>query len=98
MKQLRYNGCDGDDAGMIKTNKVKRRGTTLTWVGVVEGYRAAPGAPPKQRVIKSFGYLEDQPDQEAFMATVKEYNDTYKSKDTVLKISEPFNRPNVRRR
>lgn len=71
---------------MIKTNKVKRRGTTLTWVGVVEGYRPAPGAPPKQRVIKSFGYLEDQPDQEAFMTMVKEYNENYKKADTVLKI------------
>lgn len=71
---------------MIKTNKVKRRGKTLTWVGVVEGYRPAPGAPPKQRTIKSFGYLEDQEDPVAFMAMVEEFNATYKSEKMELKI------------
>ncbi len=71
---------------MIKINKVKRRGKTLTWVGVVEGYRPAPGAPPKQRTIKSFGYLEDQEDPVAFMAMVEEFNATYKSEKMELKI------------
>jgi hypothetical protein len=69
---------------MIKMNKVKRRGKVLTWVGVVEGYRPAPGEPPKQRTIKSFGYLEDQEDPKAFMAMVENFNATYK--DSAVKI------------
>ena len=71
---------------MIKINKVKRRGQILTWVGVVEGYRPSSGAPPKQRTIKSFGYLEDQTDPVAFMAEVEEFNATYKDKDVPLRI------------
>ena len=65
---------------------MKRRGSLKTWVSVVEGYRPAPGAPPKQRVIKSFGYLEDQPDQDAFMAEVQEFNANYKSWNVPLRI------------
>jgi transposase len=71
---------------MIKTNKVKRRGKLLTWVGVVEGYRPAPGAAPKQRTIKSFGYLEDQEDPVAFMAMVEEYNANYRKNDVPIRI------------
>jgi len=67
-------------------NKVKRRGKTLTWVGVVEGYRPGPGKPPKQRTVKSFGYLEDQEDQAAFMSMVEEFNANYKSDNVGLKI------------
>jgi len=47
-------------------------------VCVVEGYRPGPGLAPKQRTIKSFGYLEDQPDPEAFMEEVREFNAHYK--------------------
>jgi hypothetical protein len=65
---------------MIKYNKVKRGGKAMTWVCVVEGYRPGPGLPPKQRTVKGFGYLEDQPDQEAFMAEVREFNATYREK------------------
>ena len=71
---------------MIKKDKVKRRGTVKTWVSVVEGYRPAPGAPPKQRTIKSFGYLEDQEDPKAFMEMVEEFNDNYKEKNVPLRI------------
>lgn len=71
---------------MIKKDKVKRRGTVKTWVSVVEGYRPAPGAPPKQRTIKSFGYLEDQEDPEAFMAEVEEFNATYRQENVPLRI------------
>ena len=71
---------------MIKKNKVKRRGTTLTWIGVVEGYRPYPGAAPKQRTIKSFGYLEDQEDQEAFMKMVEEFDATYKRNEIDYEI------------
>jgi transposase len=41
---------------------------------VVESYRPAPGKPPKQRTLKSFGYLEDQADPEAFMREVKAFD------------------------
>jgi hypothetical protein len=40
----------------------------------MEGYRPAPGKPPKQRTLKSFGYLEDQVDPEAFMREVEAYD------------------------
>ncbi len=71
---------------MIKKDKIKRRGTVKTWVSVVEGYRPAPGAPPKQRTIRSFGYLEDQEDPEAFMAMVEEFNANYRAENVPLKI------------
>jgi hypothetical protein len=71
---------------VIKKDKVKRRGALKTWVSVVEGYRPAPGASPKQRTIKSFGYLEDQEDPEAFMAMVEEFNANYKENNFPLRI------------
>lgn len=71
---------------MIKKDKVKRKGSVKTWVSVVEGYRPAPGAPPKQRTIKSFGYLEDQEDPEEFMAKVEEFNANYRNQNVPLRI------------
>lgn len=71
---------------MIKKDKVERKGKLKTWISVVEGYRPAPGATPKQRVIKSFGYLEDQEDPEAFMTEVKEFNANYRKENPVLRI------------
>ena len=71
---------------MIKKDKVKRRGSIKTWISVVEGYRPAPGAPPKQRTIKSFGYLEDQEDPDAFMAMVEEFNANYRNDNVPLRI------------
>lgn len=71
---------------MIKKDKVNRRGSLKTWVSVVEGYRPAPGAPPKQRTIKSFGYLEDQEDPDAFMAMVEEFNANYRNDNVALRI------------
>jgi transposase len=76
---------------VIKKDKVKRKGSIKTWVSVVEGYRPAPGAPPKQRTIKSFGYLEDQKDPDAFMAMVEEFNANYKKEETPLRIEVPSN-------
>jgi transposase len=58
----------------------------MTWIGVVEGYRPSPGAPPKQRTIKSFGYLEEQQDPEAFMETVREFDANYKNNNIPLKV------------
>ncbi|HCC52700.1 MAG TPA: IS1634 family transposase [Porphyromonadaceae bacterium] len=67
-------------------NKVKRRGNILTWVGVVESYRPGGGAQPKQRTIKSFGYLEDQADPITFMKTVEEFNASYRTEAPELKV------------
>lgn len=60
---------------MIKRDKQKARdGQIKTYIRVVEGYRPAPGKPPKQRTLKSFGYLEDQADPEAFLREVEAYD------------------------
>ncbi|MEO1785370.1 IS1634 family transposase, partial [Thermodesulfobium sp. 4217-1] len=44
----------------------------------------------KQRTIKSFGYLEDQEDPEAFMSMVKEFNANFKN-DVSLRIEVASN-------
>ncbi len=60
---------------MIRRDKrVMKDGTVKTYIRVVEGYRPAPGKPPKQRTLKSFGYLEDQEDPEAFMREVEAFD------------------------
>ena len=60
---------------MIRRDKQKARdGQIKTYIRVVESYRPAPGKPPKQRTLKSFGYLEDQADPEAFMREVEAYD------------------------
>jgi len=71
---------------MIKYNKVRRGGVMKTHVLVVEGYRPGKGLPMRQRSIKSFGYLEEQNDKNAFLARVKEFNENYKAKNTPLRI------------
>ena len=56
---------------MIRRDKQRARdGTFKTYIRVVESYRPAPGKPPKQRTLKSFGYLEDQADPEAFILLI----------------------------
>lgn len=60
---------------MIKRDKQKARdGQVKTYIRVVEGYRPSPDQPPKQRTIKSFGYLEDQTDPIAFMRMVEAFD------------------------
>jgi len=71
---------------LVKRDRVNRAGRQKTWVSVVEGYRPAPGMPPKQRMIKSFGYLEDQADPKAFMAEVEEFNRSYRAQNVPLRI------------
>ena len=61
-----------------------------THVRVVEGYRPGPGMPTKQRTIRSFGYLEDQENPEAFMAMVEEFNANFKQ-DVPLRIEVASN-------
>ena len=63
---------------MIRKDRVTRGGVIKTHIRVVEGYRPGPGMPTKQRTIKSFGYLEDQPDPETFMATVENFDTNFK--------------------
>jgi hypothetical protein len=60
---------------MIKRDKkVLGDGSVKTYIRVTEGYRPAPSKPPKQRTLRSFGYLEDQPDPEAFMREVEAFD------------------------
>jgi transposase len=72
---------------MIKKERKKQPdGTIKTYIRVVEGYRPGPGLPPKQRPIRSFGYLEDQEDPRAFMEIVSQFNASYKSEEPPLRI------------
>jgi len=77
---------------MIKKDLKKfKDGTVKTHIRVVEGYRPGPGLPPKQRTIKSFGYLEDQDDPERFMAMVAEFDASYRKDEAPLRIEIPSN-------
>lgn len=59
-----------------------------TQIRVTEGYHPCPNASPTQRTVKSFGYLEDQTDQEAFWKEVNACNDNLKHKrDPHIEIS-----------
>jgi transposase len=53
---------------------------------VTESYRPGPGMAPKCRTIKSFGYLEDQPDQESFMKEVEKFEANYRSEDYPITV------------
>lgn len=63
-----------------KDKKTFKDGSTKTQVRVTEGYRPYPKSPPKQRTVKSFGYLEDQEDLDAFWKEVNACNDSLKQK------------------
>lgn len=64
---------------MIRKDKKKfKDGSVKTQIRVTEGYRPYPGSAPKQRTIKSFGYLEDQADTDAFWKEVNACNDSIK--------------------
>ena len=71
---------------MISKHKIKfKNGTVKTQIRVVEGYRPYPGASPKQRQIKNFGYLEDWDDQDELWRQVNECNDELKNnKETII--------------
>jgi len=72
---------------MIKKERKKQPdGTIKTFIRVVEGYRPGPGLPPKQRPIRSFGYLEDQENPTAFMEMVNQFNASYKNEDQSHRI------------
>ena len=77
---------------MIKRERKKQPdGTIKTFIRVVEGYRPGPGLPPKQRPIRSFGYLEAQEDPVAFMEIVNQFNANYKNEELPLRIEEAQN-------
>ena len=61
---------------MIRKDKINRGGRLKTQIRVVESYRPSGEKSPKQRTVKSFGYLEDQPDPVKFMAEVELFNKT----------------------
>jgi len=82
---------------MIRKDKVKRaNGIIKTHIRVVKSFRPGPGVAPKQVTLKSFGYLEDQPDQDAFMKEVIAFNKSItkgdKKKSVVITI--PLDRKN----
>ena len=63
-----------------KDKKTFKDGSVKTQIRVTEGYRPFPNAAPKQRTVKSFGYLEDQTDPDAFWKEVNACNDGLKKK------------------
>jgi len=82
---------------MIRKDKIKKaNGTIKTEIRVVKSYRPGPGLAPKQITVKSFGYLEDQPDQKAFMEEVIAFNEsiTKGDKKKSIVITIPLDRKN----
>lgn len=63
-----------------KDKKTFKDGSIKTQIRVTEGYRPYPNSSPKQRTVKSFGYLEDQADPDAFWKEVNACNDSLKQK------------------
>lgn len=55
----------------IKLDKHKRKNGIRTQIRLVEGYRPAPGASPKQRLVENLGYLEDKENPELFLAELR---------------------------
>lgn len=62
-------------------------GSYKTQVRVTEGYRDSKTNKSKQRTVKSFGYLEDQPDQKTFLEKVEQFDKNYK-KDKRLVVDQ----------
>lgn len=54
--------------------KRMKDGTVKTYIRVMESYRPGPGMESRKRTLKSFGYLEDQADPEAFMREVEAFD------------------------
>lgn len=57
-----------------KDKKTLQDGTTKTYIRIMESYRPGGGKEARQRTLKSFGYLEDQADPEAFMREVEAFD------------------------
>jgi len=72
---------------MIKKTRIKNAsGMVKTQIRVVESYRPGPGKNAKQRTIKNFGYMEDQPDRDRFMEEVQGFNENYRKQNEPLRI------------
>jgi transposase len=72
---------------MVKLDKrITAKGIVKTQVRVVESYRPSAGLSPRQRTIRDFGILEEQPDREAFMAMVRAFNASYRKENAPLRI------------
>ena len=78
-----------EDVMIRKDKKTFKDGSVKTQIRVTEGYRPYPNASPKQRTVKSFGYLEDQADLETFWKDVNACNDSLKHKRD-LRIEVPI--------
>lgn len=76
---------------MIKKDNVKTKKGLKTHIRVVEGYRDENGK-SKMRTIKTFGYLEDQSDQTAFMNSVIEFDKQFfkEKKEKLNSYTTPF--------
>lgn len=68
---------------VIRYDKHKRKDGIKTQVRVVEGYRV--DGKIKQKTIKDFGYLEDQANQDEFIASVKKFDEDYRKSKLLLK-------------
>lgn len=78
---------------MIRKDKHKfADGSYKTQIRVTEGYRDSSTGKPKQKTIKSFGYLEDQTDPISFMEMVKEFDSNYKKNKKIV-VNETKTKP-----
>ncbi len=70
---------------MIKKQQIiTKTGEKRTYISVLEGYRPGDGTGVKQRTVKNFGCLEDQPDKEKFLKKIEEFQIAYfKSKEKI---------------
>ncbi|MEF9920977.1 MAG: hypothetical protein RR741_07645, partial [Erysipelotrichaceae bacterium] len=84
-----------------KTKRKHADGSIWTQVQLVEGFRPGKGLPPKQRVIKGFGYLENQEDPIKFISELEQYVKKQNSQknpesvplpDTSRSLNDPLNR------
>lgn len=63
---------------MIRTQKrINKDGSIRSYISVIEGYRPTRGASPKQRVVKNFGCLEEQPNPKEYLEMIKEFDKEY---------------------
>lgn len=73
---VRYGIIEEESWWLMFIRKTKRKhadGSVWTQVQIVEGFRPGKGLPPKQRVVKGCGYLENQEDPEQFLFELEEY-------------------------
>ena len=63
---------------MIRTQKrINKDGSIRSYISVIEGYRPTRGASPKQRIVKNFGCLEEQPNPKEYLEMIKKFDKEY---------------------